>query len=217
MKMMSKSFKELSADQQAKFHAKCRTFGIDPETVPETVTTVNSNDGLRFGHPAGSAAFAPAKVIDVKCIKDLQALGGCKDEEYTQGRASDAFVRYPKPMAEMAAPTLKSCDGDVCKLKDSLSLEQHEAINQAMHAYLLGNSRKVQDYEDHINAIHFPQQVAVYAGENLVITAAKPLIIDNPNGSPTQLVYGTVTIQPGGYILVKTPLSLDSQLFTVLS
>jgi hypothetical protein len=212
---MAKSFKDLSGDQQAKFAAKLKQLGIDPGTVPKTVSTATSNGGVCCGHPAGSSEFPPATVLKVGSVAALQALGGVKDNEYQSGAASDAFVKYPPSLQQVGAPTLQSCQGDVCKLKDSMTLDQHSAVSQAMHAYLLGDSSKVQDYEEHINAIHFPMQVAVHAAQDLVISANKPLIIDNPDGSPTSIVAGTVTVQPGGYILVKTPLNMDAQLFTV--
>ncbi|PLY42104.1 hypothetical protein CSZ94_12035 [Janthinobacterium sp. ROICE36] len=211
---MTKLFNDLSSDQKAKFEAKCRSFGIDPATVPKTLTTENGGKGVVLGHPAANAAIAPAKIINVANIQELSKYGGCQDEEYIQGRASDAFVRYPQPLATLSAPSLTECGGDVCKLKDSMTLEHHEAVNQAMHAYMMGNSSKVKDYEEHINAIHFPMQMAVYAAEDKIITNNNPLIIDTKNGGPTTLVYGTVTVEEGGYILVKTPLSLDAQAFT---
>lgn len=211
---MSKLFKDLSSDQQARFHAKCQQFGIDPASVPQQMSTENDAQGVVLGHPAVNAALPPARTITVNSIAELSQYGGCSDEEYTSGRASDAFVRYPQPLSALSAPGLAECDGDVCKLKDSLTLEQHEAVSQAMHAYVMGNSSKVQEYEEHINALHFPMQMAVYAAQDLVITADNPLVVDNPNGSPTTLIYGTVTVEQGGYIQVRSPLSLDAQAFT---
>jgi hypothetical protein len=213
----STRYKDLDSGQQGMFAAKCRAFGIDPAKVPASVTTENGGKGLLLGHASGSATVTPSANITVANIRELANYGGVKDEEYLNGSASDAFVKYPAKLSTLSAPTLAACDGDVCKLKDSMSLEHHQAVNQAMQAYLLGNSTKVQEYEEHINALHFPMQMAVYAAQDIVITKDNPLIIDNPEGHPSSYVYGTVTVEEGGYILVKTPLSLDAQAFTTLN
>ena len=56
--------------------------------------------------------------------------------------------------------------------------------------------------------------MAVQGAQDITITANNPLIINTPDGSPTTLVFGTVTVEKGGYILMKTPLNLDCQVFT---
>ncbi len=212
---MTKSFKDLTSDQLARFTATCQHFGIDPGSVPAQVDTAKVKDGVLCGHPSGSAEFPVSKIHDVNTIAELNALGGCKDDSYTKGVASDSFVSYPPSAASLGLPSLAACGGDVCKLKDSMTLDQHEAVAKAMNAYLMGNSAKVSDYEEHINAIHFPMQVVSHAAQNIVIGPNNPLIINNPSGAPTNVVAGTITVQRGGYILVKTPLSMNSQIFTV--
>lgn len=210
---MAKTFKDLSPEQLAKFQAVCEKFGIDHNNVPALVSTEVSRGGILCGHPAGSSHFPISRSLTVNSIQELNALGGVQDEHYTKGLASDSTVDYPPEAASLALPSLASCNGDVCQLKDSMSLEQHAAVAQAMNAYLLGNSAKVANYEEQINAIHFPMTVAAQAAQDIVITANNPLIIDNPTGAPTTIVAGTVTVKPGGYILMKTPLNLNCQVF----
>ena len=214
---MAVMFKDLSSGKQQNFADKCRKFGIDPGGVPKLVSTSDMKDGAACGHPAGNSAFPPAKVMTINSIQEMKSLGGCDDQEYLQGRASDACIAYPGSLASLAAPTLQSCDGDVCILKDAMTLDHHDAVAKAMNAYMMGNSTKVSDYESHINAIHFPMQMAVHAAEDIVITKDKPLIVNNPTGAPTTLIFGTVTVEPGGYILAQTVLNLSSQTFTVIS
>ncbi|NET81455.1 MAG: hypothetical protein F6J94_05660 [Moorea sp. SIO1F2] len=210
---MAKKYQDLSDAQRAKFHAKLEALGIDPNTVPATVTT--ESGGLRCGHPAASADFPPAQVHEIGSVADLCAMGGCPDEDYQAKRASDAFVDYPPPAASLGMPSLASCGGDVCQLKDRMTVQHHEAVGKALHAAVMGDSSKVSDYEEHINAIHFPMQIATHAAQHLVITKDNPLIINDPNGQPTNLVVATITIEEGGYIEMKTPLNIECQQFTV--
>ena len=213
---MTAVFNELSSDKQARFEEKCKQFGIDPETIPGMISTQKMRRGAICGHPGGNTVFPPANVLTVSSVQELKTLGGCSDQEYSEGHASDAFITYPKPLMALAAPTLQSCDGDVCQLKAHMTLEHHAAVAQDMNAYMMGNSTKVTDYVEHINALYFPMQMAVHAARDLVITKDKPLIVNNPSGAPTTLIFGTVTVEPGGYILAQTVLNLCTQVFTVM-
>ena len=210
---MVKKFQDLSEEQHDRFNARLETLGIDPSSIPENVTTPSG--GLQVGHPGVNSSFPPARVAEIANLQELLAIGGNSDESYRNRTSSDSFVRYPQPASAMTLPSLASCNNDVCQLKDSLSLEQHQEISKALHAAVMGDSSKVEDYHEHINAIHFPMQVALYAAQNITITPDNPLIINNPDNQPTSLVFGTVTVEPGGYIEAKTPLELHSQQFTV--
>lgn len=214
--MMAILFNDLSCNQQEQFKATCRRHGIDPNTVRATLSTDNMGKGVLCGHPAASSAFPPDNIVQVDSVKQLKALGRGEGADDVLGATGAAAVRYPKPLAEMAMPDLAAFEGQTVKLRNSLTRPQFQAVSDAMNAYLLGDSSRVADYEDYINKLHFPLQMAVYAVADLEITAANPLLVAYST-SPTSLIFGTVTVQPGGYIEAQSTLQMNVQTMTIVS
>ncbi|WP_152598665.1 hypothetical protein [Janthinobacterium sp. RA13] len=214
--MMTILFNDLSWNQQEQFKTTCLRHGIDPTAVRATLSTENMGKGVLCGHPAASSAFPPDNIVQVDSIKQLKALGRGEGVDDVLGATGAAEVSYPTPLAEMAMPDLAAFGGKAVKLRNSLSRPQFQAVSDAMNAYLLGDSSRVADYEDYINTLHFPLQMAVYAVTDLEITAANPLLVDNSN-APTSLIFGTVTVQPGGYIEARSTLQMNVQTMTIVS
>ncbi|WP_402718135.1 hypothetical protein [Janthinobacterium rivuli] len=209
--MMVKHFKDLSDEQVAKFNARCAQLGVDPSKIQTSVTTAGAEDGLHCGHPAANSTFPPANILKVANVAQLKALCACKDEDYVRGLESDAQVRYPQPLSELALPPLSSHGRDVALIENFMTETQKAAVVQALHAFLVGNSNKVKDYEAIINAIHFPMSLAVYAAQDITITAANPLVLDSDQIGLYN--FGVVTVEPGGSIQVVTAAQMDSQVF----
>ena len=216
---MAKKFSDLTEHQVNNFHAELAKVGINHHDIMGVCVTgeQGNKEGTKVGHELAHSDVEPAAVTTVDSVQHLKQLTGIPDHDYHSKKYSDGFVHYPKQMRDLAIPTLKSCKNDVCELKNQMSPAQHREVGKALHAYIKGDSTKVADYEDHINAIHFPMTVTSYAAEDLIITKDKPLIVDSPNDQPVHLVYGTITVEPGGYILAKVPLKLSCQVFTVNS
>lgn len=212
---MVKQFKDLSGAQVAKFNARCVQLGVDPAKIQGSVTTADAEGGLHCGHPGANSTFPPANILKLANVAELKALCACKDEDYVCGRESDAHVRYPQPVAALELPLLSSYGRDVKLIENFMTEAQKGAVVQALHAYLVGNSNKVKDYEPIINAIHFPMSLAVYAAQNITITAANPLVLNSDQIGLYN--FGVVTVEPGGVIEVLTAAQMDSQVFNGLT
>lgn len=210
---MTKSFQDLSSEQVAKFQSVCQKFGIDPANVPVLVSTAAVKGGVLCGHPAGSIEFPIGKTHVVDNVQDLNALIGCADKHYASGAVSDDFVSYPPVASTLNLPTVASSGANACKLKASMTVAQRETVMQALNAYLMGNSAKVADYEEHINTLYFPVKMATQAAQDIVVYPDNPLVIDSGDGSPTTIIAGTVTVMNGAQIIMKTPLNLQCQVF----
>jgi hypothetical protein len=86
-----------------------------------------------------------------------------------------------------------------------------ENIQKASSAFVLGDSRKVKEYEDLINAIMFPGEVAVFGGDNLIVPDGQTHTITGPD--PVKLTYGEISVGVGSQILVETDANITSQNF----
>lgn len=206
--------KDLPSNQQEQFNATCRRYGIDPSTVRATLPTDDMGKGVLCGHPAASSAFPPDNIVHVDTVQEFKALCRGEGGNDVLGATGAASVNYPKPLAEMALPDLASFGQHAGKLRNSLTRAQFQSVSEAMNAYLHGDSSRVADYEDYINKLHFPLQMPVYAVADVTITAAEPLLV-HPSTSPTSLIFGTVLVQPGGYIEATSTLQMTVQAMTI--
>lgn len=148
---------------------------------------------------------------ELKNVQELKELGGFPNEDYQSGRFSDAAITYPPPLPAGAIALLQDCGDDLCRLESELGDNIRKDVDLALRAFVQGNSEKVEAYEPLINALHFPMHAAIAGADVIDITAESPLVIDNPEG-PVELVFAAMNIYDGGYIEVKTPAQIDSQL-----
>ncbi len=204
---MTKKFKDLTQEQLDRYHATLAKLGVDKDSVVKQCQTSDHAGGMTVGHQHNCT-----KHLDITSIDDLNKKVGLDCKQYQNGALDDSDVYYP------AALTTKLAKGATpAEIKKQLSSDDHKQIKQAMVSYLQGDSAKVASYKDAINATHFakPVAMAVHAAADITITAGSPLIIKGVDGQPVSLVYGTVTVEPGGYIQSDVPLTIDSQVFTI--
>jgi len=128
--------------------------------------------------------------IVIPDIDTLKRIGGIPDARFQSAGWEDSL---PKPLA--ATPGMLAA-----------AQPHSKDICAALYAYVYGDSSKVTDYRDSLNRLRFPMKVAVFAAENVVVTRENPLIIEDAEGhdNPVSLVFGKVTIMPGGQIIWKT-------------
>ena len=201
---MSKKFKDLSQAQIDNHNNALKRLGIDPASVANSCNTADHPSGMHVGHSHNCT-----KKIALTCIDDLNAKVGFPCENYQNGSHSDADINYPAPCG--------IAKGSREELKTNMTAQQHADVQQAMSAMVQGDSAKVADYKEAINTLHFSKAVtlAAHAANDITITAANPLIVLDDGGQPVTLVYGTVTVEKGGYIQSSVPLTLKSQVFTI--
>ncbi|HEY0323879.1 MAG TPA: hypothetical protein VGC66_23220 [Pyrinomonadaceae bacterium] len=209
---MGKDFDALSSEQQNAFQAEMKRMGIDPTALNHEgplVTGATPGPTILSADPAVS--HVPPTLIQVNSIAHLNELRGTPDEDYTVRGFSDKSINYPPELPAEKSNLVSSAE-DLCALRDQLTPEEHANIRRAAEAYVMGNSEKVKSYEPIINATMFPQQMAVFAGESIVVSAANPLIIKGPG--PVTLNYASITVEDGGEIIIQTAANITTQTFT---
>lgn len=73
---------------------------------------------------------------------------------------------------------------------------------------------EIAHFREEINSVHFPASIPIFAGANLVVKAGTTRILGS-DGRPVIVNYGTVTVEPGGQILVKSDAHFTAQAFIV--
>jgi hypothetical protein len=208
---MGKDFDALRSEQQSAFHGEMRKMGLEPTALNHEgplVTGATPGPTILSGDPAVS--HVPPTLVQVNSIAHLKQLRGTPDEHFTKRGFSDKSISYPPKLSTAKARLIDSSE-DLCALREQLSPEEHANIRRAAEAYVMGLSKKVKSYEPMINATMFPQQMAVFAGESLVVSAENPLIIQGPG--PVTLNYASITVETGGQIIIQTSANITTQVF----
>jgi len=212
---MGQEFDELNDDQKEAFKGRLTQMGLGADALSHEgtlVTGATPGPTILSGDPAES--HVPPTLITVNSIAELKSLHGVPDEHYSVRGITDAAIDYPDELPRermMLADTAP----DICALRDSLQPEEHDQLRKAAQAYVLGNSEKVAAFEPMINAAMFPTQVAAFNGEAITVSANSPLIIKG--STMITLNYGSITVEPGGQIIIQTQVNLTTQRFQVKS
>lgn len=196
---MASGFEALAPHQQDAFFRRMEKLGFDPQAVGKA--TINTGD---FNGPVRLSDTLPRSICHVRhiavgAIDEVKELVGFHDEHIADNTVPDRHLSYelsPWP-AEKA---------DLVYL--ALTQEERNQIERAAYAYIFGNSSKLSSYRSIINKALFPRVLAVVAAGSVIVTPSNPLILDMPVNE-----YGSVTVEPGGQILVETDCSMQAQLF----
>jgi hypothetical protein len=164
---------------------------------PGETTVDQSHPALKkelFAFGADDNADIGGKVIPVSSIADLKTLIGLPDHP------EDAHVNYPQALAKELAP-----DSD----------DLHNSIKTAAVAYLLGDPKKVADYEDLINHALFPGKVLAFNADDLNVADGQTVVLGT-SGETEVYNFGTITVAATGKITVVGNTSVNCQVFTQL-
>lgn len=209
---MAKAFAGLSDDHMARFNARMQRLGLSAGALShegDLVTGATPGPTILSGDPDKS--HVPPTLIDVRDVAHLKELSGIPDEHYTSRKLSDRTIEYPEPLDERRAKIVAESRNQ-CDLEYRLNADELKEVRRAARAYVMGHSEKVKSHEPVINAMLFPTQVAVFAGENIVVTKDQPLIITGDQ--PVTLNYGSITVEDGGQIIIQVTSEINSQVFT---
>ncbi|MVT10242.1 hypothetical protein [Chitinophaga tropicalis] len=149
-------------------------------------------------------SHVPPIYLSVGSIADVKRLVGVEDNN------DDAHVAYPQAFPQQYADVFRTA-----KSKGEVFGKVHPEffahLEKAAHAFVMGNSRKVQEYEEAINAVLFPGRIAVFTGEDLIIPANGVLRITGPD--PVYLNYQSITTGADAEIWITTKATLNTQYF----
>jgi len=208
---MSKSYSDLTSQQVKNYHAALQLVGIDPASVTKKLVV----DKPMILHRDPARSHVKAHAILVNSVAHMKELGGVPDTRFTKEKLPDSHINYPKPLPPDRQRVLAKA-GDADALHAALKPEERAAIDDAVRAYVLGNSTKVpKELVDLANAANFPIDASVFAVEDLEIRD-RYVITGPPN--PYKLVAGTITIyKPLGQIVAEgVDLSIDAQHIVVV-
>jgi hypothetical protein len=187
----------LTPAQQQAFEDRLKELGIDSSHVVASLNTGDTPGPTYLSNdPAHDSAIEP-QALTINNVDDLKRLGGIADSEYDSGQMDHHQPVPPEWPQEKNEHALAD-------------LEPHERANlrQAFTSYVYGHSARVASYATAINNNFFPLDAAVYAVLDVTVTPQQPLIISGNNAGAN---FGTVTIEPGGQIIVETDATLTCQ------
>ncbi|HEX6370724.1 MAG TPA: hypothetical protein VF006_17540 [Longimicrobium sp.] len=209
---MGQVFDSMNDDQKSAFTRKMERLGL-------SATALTHSDELRTGaaRPGPTIlssdpdeSHLPPTIVEVRDVAHFKELSGVPDAHYESRKYSDVAFDYPQPLDERRAKIVADSRNQ-CDLEYQLTDAELGDVRKAAHAYVMGNSAKVQSHEPVINAMLFPTRMAVFAGESIVVTKDNPLIIQGPN--PVVLNYASIKVEDGGQIIVKVTADVNAQTF----
>jgi hypothetical protein len=208
-KAQPKRFSDLTEEQRDRFETRVKRLNIPRDRVPASVVA----EGNFVVHADPALTSQQTFPIVVKNLAEFKELGGIPDSRYAEEGYSDVYINYPPPIPTERLRLLQATRFAPDALSSALTFEEQGLIPQAMTAYTMGNSEKVSpEWVEIADATNFPMEVAAVVAEDLVIKGE--YLIQGPG--PVELTFGTVTIEPGGYIKALVPVTFNAQVITRL-
>ncbi len=192
----------LNEEQKKAFAATNRRLGLDDFHCTDTGARRRSSDGTVVFSSDPNESHVEPHIIEVASIAHLNEL---------IGRPADSeFDDYPEPNKEETCQTVRRSKSKA-NLKESLSDNEKENIRKAAVAYLNGDPKKVEDYEEAINAAMFPGRAAAFTGSDLNVPDGTTHKITGSD--PVVLNYGTITVGANAEIKVEVDANITAQKF----
>jgi hypothetical protein len=192
---MPSRFDTLTQAQKDAFNDRVQQLGFDPKAIAGS-HIVTGGGGLRI-HGAAAEFANHVKYKTISSIDELKRLLGVPDAAFKKG-TPEHHLKYLPPPTYSAKPAVTLL---------ALTEPERNDLEAATYAYLFGDSSKVAAWRDTIDRLLLPREVSFVAVENVTVTPSNPLIIRNPS-----YTFGTVTIEPGGEIIVESDSSVHAQL-----
>jgi len=145
--------------------------------------------------------------VSVGSIAEFKKMVGVPDDQ------DDSHVNYPSPLEDQHRQLMASV-GSKAELLGRMDEDLHDKMRQAAYAYVMGDSRKVQEYEPLINSLMFPGRIAVFTGQDLNIPADETYTIKGED--PVVMNFEEITEGQNAEIMITTNCSLHTQYFTQL-
>jgi hypothetical protein len=195
-KTVAKTFKDLTPAQKSDYEAELARLGCREHKG--TVKPRSGKGPILLSSDPEESAILPY-FIEVHSLDELKRLGGIPDEHFAKNKIKAADFGLPqKSTINLAAQDLRE-----------LSSAEVQELVTAGRAYVLGPSHAVAQYKEIFERLFMPAPVAVFSGENVIVTKDHPLVFSGPN--PVVANFGTITVEPGGQIRLQTNVTLTAQ------
>lgn len=196
-------FEELSPKAQSYYAAVNIRLGLAPdecthgpiETYRNGETIVFSSDPLE--------SDVPPKIMAIASIAQMNKMVGIPDH------IPDDHLYAPPPLGAALRSKLENANSSN-EFWGALTDEDTENIKDAALVYVLGNSRRVAEYEPLINALMFPTKIACFCStEDLIIKT--PVVVKG--NAPVCWCYNNIIIEPGGSLRAEVDMKIDCNNF----
>jgi hypothetical protein len=192
---------DLTPEQQQAFDDRLKELGLSPADVVASLNTGDSPGPTYLSNDPSHDSAVPPQPITVDHVDDLKRLAGIPNEDYDSGAIEhhhDAPPEWPQEKNDHAP--------------EDLEPHERDQVRQALVTHVYGHSDRVASYATVLNNHFFPMEAAAYAVANVTVTPDNPLIISGNNAAAN---FGTVTIEPGGQIIVETDCTVTCQQMVV--
>lgn len=153
----------------------------------------------------------PPYFVPIGSIAELRKVAGYEDIHPKTGYREADEIHYPESLSESHKALL---DSQPNGMKPIVSPELKRMIEKAAIAFVMLDPERVREYEPLINAVMFPGKVAAFVAEDLEVQTGQTVELTGNSG--TVFNYGTVTVHPGGSIIVAVDCTFNCQIFTQL-
>lgn len=143
--------------------------------------------------------------VSVGSVAEFKLMVGVANEE------DDSHIDYPGPMEQHHTKLLTDATSKadlLTKMDEKFALNMRKAAN----AYIMGDARKVMEYEGVINAIMFPGRIAVFTGGDMDIPAGETYTIQGTD--PVIWNFESIEEGEGSEIKITTMAKIHTQYFT---
>ena len=181
------SVAHLKQEYQDNFARRLKQLGLNPSHVIPVIRTGDKKGPTRLSADPKISDYPPQK-LTVSDLDELKRLTGIPDSDFQKGAVPE---HHPVP-----PPWDQKLNGS---MPQDLTPEQNNHIVKAMISYLWGDSSKVKSYKAIIEKHHMPMDIATFAAGTVTVSPGSPLQLGPGNSGSN---FGTVTIEPGGQIVV---------------
>lgn len=211
---MADHLSSLTDEQREHFATMMQQFGREPHqfTHDGTLTPADFGGNLTISADPDKSDIQPVHV-PFTSMAHLKQLVGVPDEQYQTAPHADHTVPYPEPLPQDRGAFLRQSQ-NICDLRYHLTANEHQTLVTAARAYVYGNSDKVKDYEDLLDAHFTPGTLAFFAAATLDIPDGQTVTL--APGGPAVLNFGTITVHGSGQLIVQEQVSVTAQQFIYL-
>jgi hypothetical protein len=149
----------------------------------------------------------PMARVSIDSIRHLKSLAGLPDG------IEDAHIAYPPPLDRGWLQAFGNA-GSRLELDAKMDDPFYSNVRKARDAYLLGNSRKVLEYEPIIDSLLFPSVMTVFTGEELNIPAGEVYTIKGDG--VFALNFEQITLGKGAEMKITPGTIINAQSITQL-
>jgi len=157
-----------------------------------TIYTKDYEGGFYITADEKKNSLLKPSFLEIPDVDTLKKLGGNSDELYV----NNLMEKYHEDLPEWKEEKTEA-------MFHNLSLQERSQLCKAFQKYVYGYSNEVTDYKDALNKYYFPMKIAMYQGEDIVVSKDNPLFLQGDGEQGTVFVFNSITFEKGGNAVVR--------------